>query len=76
MRNIQNRYEVCIYDKQRKEFCVCVSLLLRSVFSVKACTEIHKKKKKNEEIELEKKKTNNSNLTFEHAHCTRKHTFK
>ena len=73
MRNIQNRYEVCIYDKQRKE--MCVSLLLRICQSMFRDTQ-----EEEEEIELEKKtkrkRKNNSNLTFEHAHCTRKHAFK
>ena len=63
-RNVQNRYEVCIYDKQRRtrerEIGVCVSLLLKKkkVFlCVKASfRETSKKKTNEEEIELEENK--------------------
>ena len=49
---VQNRYEVCIYDKQTKEKSVCVTVVDKVFSLFKACSERYTIKRR-KKIELE-----------------------
>jgi len=54
MRNVQNRYEVCIYDKQpKKEVCVCVTVVKKCFLCQSMFRDTQKDRAKKKEIELE-----------------------